>query len=177
MVAVMHLTFVPNPELTGELEERIVSVWTDVSNAGGTVGFVPPVTAEDVRPFARAHFDRISAGRTSLLAAVDHRGLLVGTAFFAVNTHRLMRHWCTLRTVMIHPDLQGRGHGTDLLRAAERHARTMGIEALKVTVRSGHGLERFYGSVGYKEVGRVPAAIRVGPGADRDEIVMWLVLT
>jgi GNAT superfamily N-acetyltransferase len=177
MVAVMSLTFIPNPELTGELEERLVSVWTDVSNAGGAVGFVPPITAEDVWPVARAHFDRISTGRTRLLAAVDHSGLLVGTAFFAFNAHRLKRHWCTLRTVMIHPDLQGRGHGTDLLRAAERHARAMDLEALKVTVRSGLGLERFYGSVGYKEVGRVPAAIRVGPGDDRDDVIMWLPLT
>jgi GNAT superfamily N-acetyltransferase len=173
----MHLTFLLDPEVTGELEERVVSVWTDVSNAGGAVGFAPPITAEDVWPVARAHFDRIPTGRTRLLAAVDDRGLLVGTAFFAVNSHRLMRHWCTLRTVMIHPDLQGRGHGTDLLRAAERHARAMGLEALKVTARSGHGLEKFYGSVGYKEVGRVPAAIRVGPGDDRDDIIMWLPLT
>jgi hypothetical protein len=41
-----------------------------------------------------------------------------------------------------------------------------------VTVRSGSGTEDFYARLGYREVGRVPSALRVGPGDDRDEIVL-----
>ena len=39
-----------------------------------------------------------------------------------------------------------------------------------------HGRGRFYGRCGYKEVGRVPGAIRVAPGDDRDDIYMLLTL-
>lgn len=51
-----------------------------------------------------------------------------------------------------------------------------GIEAVRLTCRGGLGLEHFYAACGYKEVGRVPDAIRVGPGDDRDDITMLLPL-
>lgn len=56
-------------------------------------------------------------------------------------------------------------------------ARTMeGIEAVRLGCRGGLGLEHFYAACGYKEVGRVPGAIRVAPGDDRDDITMLLPL-
>jgi hypothetical protein len=52
----------------------------------------------------------------------------------------------------------------------------MGLTGLQVTVRDGHGTDAFYKPLGYTEVGRMPEAIRVAPGDDRDEILMWLPL-
>ncbi|MFE2364891.1 GNAT family N-acetyltransferase, partial [Streptomyces virginiae] len=51
-----------------------------------------------------------------------------------------------------------------------------GIDAIRLTCRGGLGLEHFYSSCGYKEVGRVPGAVRVAPGDDRDDITMLLPL-
>jgi hypothetical protein len=51
-----------------------------------------------------------------------------------------------------------------------------GIEAIRLTCRGGTGVDRFYASCGYKECGRVPDAIRVAPGDDRDDITMLLPL-
>ncbi len=51
-----------------------------------------------------------------------------------------------------------------------------GVEAIRLTCRGGLGLERFYASCGYKEVGRIPDAIRVAPGDDRDDVIMLLPL-
>ena len=82
-----------------------------------------------------------------------------------------------IHRVMVHPRHQGKGYGRDLLTAAEQAARTFdGIEAVRLTCRGGLGLERFYGSCGYKEVGRIPGAIRVEPGDDRDDVIMLLPL-
>jgi hypothetical protein len=47
---------------------------------------------------------------------------------------------------------------------------------LQVTLRDGHGLDGFYRGLGYREVGRIPGALRVGRGDDRDEVFMWLDL-
>jgi hypothetical protein len=43
-------------------------------------------------------------------------------------------------------------------------------------VRGGTGIELFYERFGYAVVGSHPAAIRLAPGDDRDEIMMvaWL---
>ena len=59
---------------------------------------------------------------------------------------------------------------------AARVARELGLEALLVTVRDGRGTDVFYRRLGYTEVGRIPGAIRVAPGDDRDEIYLWLPL-
>src|SRR3954447_15045363 len=44
------LTFTLDPAVTPALRDGVLDLWTDVSNAGGAVGFVPPVTREAVRP-------------------------------------------------------------------------------------------------------------------------------
>ncbi|WP_210581033.1 GNAT family N-acetyltransferase [Streptomyces sp. GESEQ-4] len=174
----MSLTFTLDPAVDPALRDGILDLWTDVSNAGGSVGFVPPVTREAIRPELVKHFAAMADGRTRLLVGHDEAGQVAATAFFTFNTHRLMTHWLWLYTVMVHPRHQGRGYGRDLLSAAEDAARGFdGIEAIRLTCRGGNGLERFYGSCGYKEVGRVPGAIRVAPGDDRDDVHMLLTLS
>ncbi|MEV0170963.1 GNAT family N-acetyltransferase [Streptomyces sp. NPDC050803] len=174
----MTLTFELDPAVSPALRDEVLALWADVSNAGGSVGFVPPVTVDDIRPELVKHFVAMAEGRTRLLVGRDRAGTVAATAFIAHNTHRLMKHWVWLYTVMVHPGHQGKGYGRDLLAAAEDAARTLpGTEAIRLTCRGGLGLERFYGSCGYKEVGRIPGAIRVAPGDDRDDVHMLLPLT
>ncbi|MFF4900059.1 GNAT family N-acetyltransferase [Streptomyces sp. NPDC001068] len=173
----MPLTFTLDPAVTPDLRDGVLNLWTDVSNAGGAVGFVAPVTPEDIRPELVRHLVAMAEGRNRLLVGHDEAGNVAATAFFSFNTHRLMKHWVWLYTVMVHPKHQGQGYGRDLLAAAADAARGFdGISAIRLTCRGGHGLERFYGSCGYREVGRVPGAIRVAPGDDRDDITMLLPL-
>ncbi len=173
----MALTFTLDPAVDARLRDGILDLWADVSNAGGAVGFVPPVTRETIRPELVRQFVAMAEGRSRLLVGHDAEGRVAATAFLAFNTHRLMTHWIWLYTVMVHPRHQGKGHGRALLAAAESAARGLdGIEAIRLTCRGGLGLERFYASCGYKEVGRVPGAIRVAPGDDRDDVMMLLPL-
>ncbi|PZF87148.1 GNAT family N-acetyltransferase [Micromonospora deserti] len=172
----MRLRFVLDPELTSELREQIVALWVDVTNAGGAVGFVPPVTAGDVRATADPTFTGIADGPDRLL--LGYAGdRLVAALILCDNRFNLKTHWCVLKRVMVHPDTQGQGYGAALMREAERLGRELGREALHVTVRDGLGLDRFYRGLGYREIGRLPGALRVAPGDDRDEILMWRDLT
>jgi len=176
----MTLTCQLDPVLDDELRNGILALWTDVSNAGGAVGFVPPVVDEDIRPELDASLAAVTAGQRRLLigrTGVDGGGRIAATAFLTYNTHRLMTHWLWLYTVMVHPGHQGRGHGRTLMAAVEQAARGFhGIEAIRLSCRGGTGVDHFYASCGYKEVGRVPGAIRVAPGDDRDDIHMLLTL-
>ncbi|GHH88424.1 GNAT family N-acetyltransferase [Streptomyces capitiformicae] len=174
----MPLTFQLDPPLTPTLSDAILTLWTDVSNAGGAVGFVPPVTPEAIRPALIQHMVGMAEGRQRMLIGFDETGTPAATAFFSFNTHRLMAHWVWLYTVMVHPTHQGKGYGRDLMTAAEEAARHFdGIDAIRLTCRGGLGLEHFYATCGYKEVGRVPGAIRVAPDDHRDDIIMLLPLT
>ncbi|MET8277378.1 GNAT family N-acetyltransferase [Micromonospora sp. NPDC005174] len=172
----MTLRFVLDPELTPRLRAEIVALWVDASNAGGAVGFVPPVTAADVRTIADPTFAGIADGPDRLLIGYDG-DRLAAVLVFADNRFPLKAHWCVLKRVMVHPDVQGAGYGSALMREAARLGRTMGHEALHVTVRDGLGLDGFYRRLGYREIGRLPGALRVAPDDDRDEILMWLDLT
>jgi GNAT superfamily N-acetyltransferase len=173
----MALVFELDPRVDPALRDGVLALWAEVSNADGAVGFVPPVTPDDIRPELIKHFAAMAEGRVRLLVGYDEEGTVAATAFLTLNTHRLMRHWLWLYTVMVHPGHQGKGYGRDLMAAAAEAARGIeGIEAIRLTCRGGTGVDRFYASCGYKEVGRVPDAIRVAPGDDRDDIMMLLPL-
>lgn len=174
----MTLTFTLDPKPDPDLRAAIVGLWTDVTNAGGAVGFVAPVTEDEVWDTADHHFAGLAPeGPDRLLVAHETRtGRLVGVLFFESMRFGLMEHWRMLKRVMVHPDTQGRGYGVRLMAEAERVAREWGLDGLRLTARGGQGLERFYTRCGYREVGRVPAAIRVAPGDDRDDITFWLDL-
>ncbi|MFF8642520.1 GNAT family N-acetyltransferase [Streptomyces sp. NPDC015345] len=173
----MTLTFKLDPVIDPALRDGVLTLWTDVVNAGGAVGFVPPVTVDDIRPEWLGRLTELSEGRTRLLVGYDEQGAVAATAFLTRNGHRLMKHWIWLYVVMVHPRHQGKGYGRELMAAAEDAARTFeGIEAIRLTCRGGTGVDRFYASCGYKEVGRVPDAIRVAPGDDREDIMMLLSL-
>ncbi|MEU3914423.1 GNAT family N-acetyltransferase [Streptomyces sp. NPDC029721] len=173
----MTLTFTFDPVVDPALRDGIAELWTEASNAGGAVGFVPPVTIEDIRPELVKHLVAMAEGRHRLLVGHDADGNVAAAAFLAFNQHRLMKHWAYAYTVMVRPALQGRGAGRALMAALADAARTLdGIESVVLECRGGLGLEHFYAACGYKEVGRIPGAIRVAPGDDRDGITMLLPL-
>ncbi|NLU72557.1 GNAT family N-acetyltransferase [Streptomyces sp. HNM0575] len=173
----MSLTFETDPSITPQLRDGLGALWADVTNAGGAVGFVPPVTPEEVHPDLLAHLAAVDSGRTRMLIARDGRDTIVGGAFIALNGHRLKRHWCSVYTVMVHPSLQGKGHGRELMSEVEKTAREIeGITAIRLTCRGGLGLERFYTGCGYRETGRLPGAIKVADGDLRDDVTFWLAL-
>jgi GNAT superfamily N-acetyltransferase len=173
----MALLFTLDPELTPQLRAGIMDLWTDVSNAGGAVGFVAPVTVERVRPTAEKQFAGVADGPDRLLIACEaDTGELAACLFFEDQRFELMTHWQLLKRVMVHPRFQGAGYGAELLAEAEQIARGWGLSGLKLTLRGGRGLETFYGRSGYKEVGRIPGGIRVAPGEEYDDVLMWLDL-
>ena len=171
----MALLFEFDPPLTAELREQIVGLWVEVTNTGGAVGFVPPVTAADIRPTAEKTFAGIDEGLDHLLVGRDD-GRLVAVLFVIDNRFELKAHWRVLKRVMVAPGSQGRGYGAAIMREAADIGRKLGLAGLHVTVREGTRTEDFYTRLGYREVGRLPGALRVAPGDNRDEIHMWLTL-
>jgi GNAT superfamily N-acetyltransferase len=169
------------------LHARLLRIWTDVSNAGGWVGFVPPVVQSDVEPALDAALQRVHHGRDWLIvvrawadptrpladdgAASDWHDV-AGFAFVAANDRLLSEHWRWVLRVQVHPEHQGSGLGAVLLDGLGDMAEDAGLEMLHLTVRGGEGLESFYARAGYHEVARIPGAIRVAPGDDRDQVVL-----
>jgi GNAT superfamily N-acetyltransferase len=153
------------------LRRDLLACWTDVTNAGGAVGFVPPVTADDIAPTLDDLVRRVREGR-ALLALLTVDGRTAGFAMLVRAASPLRRHWATVLRVQVHPSLQGRGLGRVLMAGIHDIARGDGLEFLHLGARAGSGTEGFYRRLGYEEIGRMPGAIRVAPGDDRDEILL-----
>jgi GNAT superfamily N-acetyltransferase len=153
------------------LRGQLLALWTDVSNAGGAVGFVPPVVQDDVAPVLSRLLDGVHSGR-DVLAVLTVDGATAGWAALVGSLSPLRRHWATVLRVQVHPSRQGQGLGRVLMTGVHDIARRRGWEFLTLTARGGTGVDAFYRGLGYREVGRLPGAIRVAPGDDRDEILM-----
>ncbi|MCV2490070.1 GNAT family N-acetyltransferase [Geodermatophilus sp. YIM 151500] len=156
-------------EVDGALRAALLTCWTDVSNAGGAVGFVPPVTTDDVAPALDVLLDGVRRSGDAL-AVLTVDGEVAGFATVVQSTGVLRRHWASVLRVQVHPSRHGQGLGRVLMTGIHAIARDRGWEFLHLTVRGGTGLEAFYERLGYREVGRIPGALRVAPGDDRDEI-------
>ena len=99
-------------------------------------------------------------------------GPLRGIGWWVQGPNPLLGHTRTAYRVMTDPDHRGRGLGTILLAGMHRVARADGVDLAILEYRSGTGVGAFYATAGYTEVGRVPRAIRVAPGDERDSVVM-----
>ena len=156
----------------------LLACWRDVSNAGGAVGFAQlPVTDEQVRPVLAALVRSLDpAGARLLQASVE--GRLAGWLVLAGNSDPMTAHWARVARVQTALDLRGLGIGRALMAEAARSAGDdLGLAHLRLELRGGMGLERFYAGCGWREVGRWPQALRVGADDLRDEVLMQLSLT
>ncbi|MDQ4065785.1 MAG: GNAT family N-acetyltransferase [Actinomycetota bacterium] len=166
-----ELRFELNPELTEELCDRLIQIWTDVGNAGGAVGVPTPTERSDVEPLAAKALRRVGEGDDYLVTAFEDDEL-VGFAFLDRGRGPLFRHWATVKRLQVRPSLQGRGIGGALLDAIDDYAVELGLEQLHLTVRGGTGTETFYVRHGYEHVATIPGIIRVAQGDDRDELYL-----
>lgn len=165
------LTFVTDPKLTDDLVTRITDIWIEVTNAGGSVGGVAPADADQLQPVIEDALGRVEAGKDHMvLASIEDR--IVGFGFLSFRPGPLFRHWATVKRLQVDPSLQGRGYGGAILDELARVARELGLEALHLTVRGGTGTEGFYERHGYRELARIPDAIRLAPDDTREEIYM-----
>jgi GNAT superfamily N-acetyltransferase len=156
------------------LRRELIQCWVDVTNSGGAVGFLPPVTPHDIAPVATAMIDGLHPLWSRLLVARDRDGL-AGWLALARENHPLVSHWATVKRLQTHPRCRARGIASTLMTRARDVARDeLGLEQLHLTARSALGLERFYERLGWRIIGRHPSALRVAPGDDRDEIHMLL---
>ncbi|MBN1094348.1 GNAT family N-acetyltransferase [Blastococcus sp. TML/M2B] len=153
------------------LRAELLACWVDVTNAGGAVGFVAPVTPADVAPVLDRLLEGVGSGR-DVLCVLTAGGGTAGFAALVGSSSPLRRHWGTVLRVQVHPSLQGRGLGRALMEGVHRIAADRGWEFVTLGARGGTGVEAFYKGLGYAEVGRVPGAVRVAPGDDRDEILL-----
>jgi GNAT superfamily N-acetyltransferase len=159
------------------MKAQLLSCWRDVSNAGGAVGFpFLPVTTEQVGAAIEGLIKSLDPSLNRILVAmVDQR--LAGWLVLVGNASTLTAHWARVLRVQTALEHRGIGVGHALMREVERAAGDdLQLKHLHLELRAGMGLERFYESCGWREVGRWPGALCLGGNELRDEVLMHLPL-
>ena len=156
---------------------KLAARWLEVSNVGGAVGFpFIPVTLDEVAAATERLVGGLDPHTTRLLTALRGDELL-GWLTLDLNRNSLTSHWARVGRVQTALAHRGTGVGQALMEEVARSAQgDLGLDQLHLELRSGQGLEGFYQSCGWREVGRWPGALRLGPGDDRDEVLMLLEL-
>jgi GNAT superfamily N-acetyltransferase len=172
------LSWLTAPSMVADVtRSQLVRCWRDVSNAGGAVGFPHlPVTDAQVLPAVEALVGSLSPALVRLLVAtVD--GDLAGWLVLAGTTDALTAHCARLQRVQTALEHRGTGVGRALMSEVERAARDdFGLDQLRLELRGGMGLERFYESCGWREIGRWPQGLRLDQDDFRDEVLMCRAL-
>ena len=154
--------------------DDLAELWYRVSLAGGSVGFGIEVDRSAVDRAATRVAGDVGTGRTPLLTLRDDGGRLVGVVRLERGSDPVVAHRAMLKLLMVDPELQGQGWGTQLVDGCVALARDLGIEQMYLSCRGRTGLEEYYTQLGWTEVGRFPGGVRVAPGDDRDEVWFFL---
>ena len=151
----------------------LVSLWVAVTEAGGAVGFRPPVDAATVTPAVEELLRELAAGTSAAIVARDGHGAIIGLVVVTPGRSPRRAHVVTLRRLMVHPHREGEGLGARLVGAAHRLAvDRYAAELALVEVRDGTGVERFYGRLGYRSIGTIPGGLAFEDGDRVDELLL-----
>lgn len=147
----------------------LVSLWQRTIEAGGLVGFAPPVVRPEVAARAAGLVDEIRTGRViAVVANKSHR--LVGAALLRPG-RGTAAHTGHLELVLVDPAQARSGIGSGLMADLLGLARDRGLERVDLDAPDDTGLGAFFGRFGFTVLGRRPGWIRTGSDDVRDEIV------
>ncbi|GAA2442712.1 GNAT family N-acetyltransferase [Actinomadura vinacea] len=150
-------------DVTPALRRGLIDCWTEVT--GGGTGLAPVLDAI----ITRLHPDR-----ERLLLALSGAAL-TGWVTLTRDPNPLITHWGSVNHLQTRPSHRKRGVGTALMTRLHRIAREeMHLDQLHLAARGGLGLEHFCSRLGWREAGRWPKALHLGPNERQDEVLMVL---
>lgn len=137
----------------------------DAVDSGGSLGFLPPLSAADARAYWRSLVPEIERG-SRLLFVAFLGARLVGSVQLALSPWTSSPHRAEVQKLFVATRLQGRGIGTALIAAAHDAARGRGRSLLVLNTRLGDPAEHFYRAHGYQVAGVTPG-YTIGTGGER----------
>jgi len=136
----------------------------DVVDGGASVGFLPPLSAEE----ARAYWDSVAAalenGGRRLWVARAGGGGIVGTVQLDLASQANGRHRAEASKLMVVSSARRQGIGSLLMEAAEAEARGLGRTTLVLDTRQGDPSEALYRGMGWQPAGTIPRYARSADG-------------
>lgn len=147
-------------------EAELIALLRDAVEHGASIGFMLPLSADEVRDYWRGVADQLAAGAKAAFVALDAGGRVVGSAQLGLESRANGRHRAEVQKVMVLHAARGAGVGGALMRAVEDEARRRGRTLLFLDTSVGRsGAVEFYTKLGYTPCGGIPDYARDPDGA------------
>ena len=134
---------------------QLAEVTRDCVDAGASIGFMQPFTAEHAVAFWRNVAGDVAAGRRLLLVAEDDHGVC-GTVQLIIAMPDNQPHRADVAKMQVHRRARRQGLGAALMRAAEQTARECGKRLLVLDAVTDGDAARLYARLGWVRVGDIP---------------------
>lgn len=149
-------------EETNALPE-LIELLQDTVASGASVGFLPPLSAEDAQQYWSSVFKEVAQG-IQVLVVARAAGHIVGSVQLALATKPNASHRAEVQKLFVLQKQRRRGIAQALMheieQAAREHARTL----LVLDTRQGDAAEQLYRKLGYQEAGVIPHYARNATG-------------
>jgi ribosomal protein S18 acetylase RimI-like enzyme len=145
-------------------QPSLVALLQDVVEGGASVGFLPPLGAEDAGAYWESVAAAITGGGRRLWIARDSRGGIIGTVQLDLERRANGDHRAEVTRLMVLTAARRRGAGRMLMEAAESEARKLGRTTLVLDTRQGDPSEALYRGMGWQPAGVIPRYARSADG-------------
>lgn len=144
-------TLTASPETTAQLAEVLIATVA----AGGSVGFMHPVSTAQAQAFWEAALAEAEAGNRVMFGAW-HGSRLLGTVTLLTAMPPNQPHRAELAKMMTHPQARGQGLARQLVQAALAEARVRGKTLIVLDTAADEGAGPFYEKLGFTLAGEIP---------------------
>ncbi|HET9317085.1 MAG TPA: GNAT family N-acetyltransferase [Vicinamibacteria bacterium] len=156
-------------------QPALIALLRDVVDDGGSVGFLPPLSADEAREYWESVAVAVKGGGRLLWVARED-GALLGTVQLDLEKRANGNHRAELIKLMVHTSARRRGVGRALMRAAQDEARRRGRRTLVLDTRQGDPSEALYRSLGWSLAGAIPQYARSANGELHATALYYLLL-
>ena len=157
---------------TPETVDQLTDVLISTVAAGGSVGFMHPVSPAQAQAFWQAALSEADAGNRVIFGAWDGQCLL-GTVTLLVTMPPNQPHRAEIAKMMTHPQARQRGIATRLIQAAEAEAAARGKTLLVLDTAADEGAGPFYEKLGYSLSGEIPEFALKPHGGLTGTLLYW----
>ena len=145
--------------------DRLVPLLRNVVDAGASIGFLPPLGAEEARRYWESVDAAVADGGRLLWIAREPDGAIVGSVQLDLEKRANGDHRAELSKLMVQTAARRRGIARALMQAAEAEARRRGRTTLFLDTRLGDPSEILYRGLGWQYAGSIPRYARSANGA------------
>ena len=145
--------------------EALVALLRNSVDAGASIGFLPPLGADEAGRYWDGVFAAVGKGTRGLWIARAPGREIIGTVQLDLEERPNGSHRAEVMKLMVHTRARRRGVGRALMLAAEEDARRRGRTTLVLDTRRGDPSEPLYLSLGWTLAGVIPRYARSADGA------------